>query len=349
MALQGIDISNWQKGINLDVLPIDFVLCKATQGTSYVSPDCDRQMQQAMKRGLLVGVYHYINGAGVDAEAHHFASSIKGYMGKAILALDWEKEQNSAWGNAAYLDALVAKVKELTGVTPLIYASQSVFPWDISKKHNCGDWVAQYANNNITGLQSSPWNEGAYNCAIRQYASTGRLDGWSGNLDLNKAYMNAEQWQKYAAVNGAAAPSVPTPAPPATGVESMDALDLVAGVFRDDYGKDEERRANLGNRYDEVQSIVNHICNASDEELAKETWAGKYRNGSEREAILAHRYKGVMAVINGNVANGETYTVKAGDTLSGIAAKYGTTYQKIAAKNGIADPNKIYPGQKLKI
>ena len=69
----GIDISNWQKGINLDALAVDFAICKATQGASYVSPDCDRQMQQAMKRGLLVGVYHYVNGSGVDAEAQHFA------------------------------------------------------------------------------------------------------------------------------------------------------------------------------------------------------------------------------------------------------------------------------------
>ena len=44
-----------------------------------------------------------------------------------------------------------------------------------------------------------------------------------------------------------------------------------------------------------------------------------------------------------------TYTVKAGDTLSEIAAKYGTTYQKIASDNGIKDPNVIYVGQKLKI
>ena len=47
--------------------------------------------------------------------------------------------------------------------------------------------------------------------------------------------------------------------------------------------------------------------------------------------------------------NGTTYTVKSGDTLSAIAAKYGTTYQKIESDNGISNPNKIYPGQVLKI
>ncbi len=43
------------------------------------------------------------------------------------------------------------------------------------------------------------------------------------------------------------------------------------------------------------------------------------------------------------------YTVKKGDTLSAIAKRYGTTYQKIASDNGIADPNKIVVGQVLKI
>ena len=44
---------------------------------------------------------------------------------------------------------------------------------------------------------------------------------------------------------------------------------------------------------------------------------------------------------------GRTYVVKSGDTLSGIAAKFGTTYQKIARDNNISNPNIIYPGQKL--
>ena len=45
----------------------------------------------------------------------------------------------------------------------------------------------------------------------------------------------------------------------------------------------------------------------------------------------------------------EVYTVKSGDTLSAIARKYNTTYQKLAAYNGIANPNLIYVGQKIKI
>ena len=44
----------------------------------------------------------------------------------------------------------------------------------------------------------------------------------------------------------------------------------------------------------------------------------------------------------GSSGGGETvYTVVKGDTLSGIAAKYGTTYQEIAKENGIKNPNLI--------
>lgn len=43
------------------------------------------------------------------------------------------------------------------------------------------------------------------------------------------------------------------------------------------------------------------------------------------------------------------YTVVSGDNLSGIAARYGTNYQTLQALNGLPDPNKIYPGQVLKV
>ena len=50
-----------------------------------------------------------------------------------------------------------------------------------------------------------------------------------------------------------------------------------------------------------------------------------------------------------NVSAMRFYTVKPGDTLSGIAARYGTTYQRLARINGISNPNLIYPGQKIRI
>ena len=60
-------------------------------------------------------------------------------------------------------------------------------------------------------------------------------------------------------------------------------------------------------------------------------------------------YPGQVIKINGSSTNTTTYTVKSGDTLSGIAAMYGTTYQHLADINGISNPNLIYVGQVIKI
>lgn len=47
--------------------------------------------------------------------------------------------------------------------------------------------------------------------------------------------------------------------------------------------------------------------------------------------------------------SGGSYTVRAGDTLSSIAARFGTTYQTLASINGIANPNLIQVGQVLRL
>ncbi len=57
-------------------------------------------------------------------------------------------------------------------------------------------------------------------------------------------------------------------------------------------------------------------------------------------------YPGQILKVNGLVVS-NIYTVQYGDNLSSIAAKLGTTYQTLAALNGLANPNLIYPGQTL--
>lgn len=48
-------------------------------------------------------------------------------------------------------------------------------------------------------------------------------------------------------------------------------------------------------------------------------------------------------------AGGGTYTVRSGDTLSGIAAKFGTSVAALVALNAISNPNLIHPGQTLRL
>ena len=61
-------------------------------------------------------------------------------------------------------------------------------------------------------------------------------------------------------------------------------------------------------------------------------------------------YVGQVLRVNGSANAGSVYyTVRAGDNLSAIASRYGTSYQSIASLNGLANPNLIYAGQTLKI
>lgn len=107
-------------------------------------------------------------------------------------------------------------------------------------------------------------------------------------------------------------------------------------------------------QYDNVEDVENSVDNSkSIEELAKEVIAGKYGNGEERKQKLGNLYNEVQAKVNSiygqNVSRETIYIVKSGDTLSEIAQKYNTTYQKIAKDNNIKNPNLIFPNQKLVI
>ena len=51
MSMNGIDISNHQKGLNVSKVPCDFVIMKATEGTTFVDKYCDGFYQQAKKLG----------------------------------------------------------------------------------------------------------------------------------------------------------------------------------------------------------------------------------------------------------------------------------------------------------
>ena len=200
--MNGIDISRWQSSIDLSKVLCDFVIVKSTQGTSYVSPKFTKQIGQADGLGKLIGVYHYSGGGGAIPEAEHFLKTVEKYIGKAILCLDWEGEQNPNFGNPEYAKAFLAYVRQNTGITPFIYMSKSVcrqYSWDSSYPL----WCAQYKNQQPTFYQEHPWTDskgfGAWEeCKILQYTSKGHLTGYYGNLDLDKAYMTPEEWKAYA-------------------------------------------------------------------------------------------------------------------------------------------------------
>jgi LysM repeat protein len=365
MSLNGIDISNWQAGINLAAVPADFVIAKATQGTGYVSPDCARQVEQARATGKRFGVYHYVSGGNAVAEANHFVDSCINWVSAGLFCIDWESQENSAWGDEGYLEQVVAQVKTRTGIPPHIYSSAAYYAQvaAVANRQNCGLWIAQYANMTPTGYQDTPWNEGAYACVIRQYSSVGRLPGYDGNLDLNKFYGDGATFDKYV-TGGGNASNVP-PSQPADPLAGRSDDDLANAVIRGEFGDGDARKQKLGGRYAAVQALVN-------QKLAAPVSSGQtytVQAGDTLSSIAAKLgvaqsqisgfhsgnpnliYPGEVLNISGGSSqpSAEYYTVQSGDSLSAIAARYGTSWQHIRDLNGLANPDLIYPGQVLRV
>lgn len=296
--MNGIDISDYQRGIDLGKVPFDFMICKATEGTSIVHKTCDPFIQKAKSLGKCWGFYHFMNKEDPVAQADYFYKNCKSYFGEGVPVLDYEQYGRIGTAGAKkFLD----RVYELTGVRCIVYMSRSVCTeedWSaIAPNHAL--WVAQYANNDPTGYQDDPWlpsgGFGAWKtCAIHQYSSTGRLSGYSGNLDLDIAFMDKAAWGKFADPSGRGQkPAQGTSAP------SGSTLDLAVGVMQGKYGTGDARKSALGSRYDEVQAFVNHIATADAPALADEVKQGRYGNGDTRRAVLGSRYDEVQAIVNG--------------------------------------------------
>lgn len=349
MSLKFVDISNWQKGLDVPTVVcnggLSAVVCKATEGLNYVDPTCDGFVQSCLSNGIPFGYYHFGNNNDAAAEAEYFRNNTKNYEGHGVPILDWESNQSVEWVNK-----WVRRYHELTGIWPWVYGNA----WRFNQgtvETNCARWVAGYPSNSITdpnyGLNNSnPYTVNGITAAW-QFTSHGRINGYNANLDCNVFYGDVTAWNKYA--GGASQIAATVPVPNNTPLGSL--TDLAVAVMRGQYGNGATRKKLLGSRYAEVQSFINDIASASAQSLARGVWAGKYGNGDNRKVLLGSRYDEVMKIVNGSASpsNHTAYTVRSGDTLSGIAMKYGTTYQKLAQLNGISNPNLIYAGQVLKI
>jgi GH25 family lysozyme M1 (1,4-beta-N-acetylmuramidase)/LysM repeat protein len=360
MTLKGIDVSNYQRGINFETASDnkDFVIVKATEGTTYVSPSCDAQYQQALKLGRQVGVYHYSDGGDPKQEAAFFVSNIKGYIGKAILVLDWEATSNPKYGTAQAVSWCLGwldEVYRLTGSRPMLYMSAFVttmHDWSAISK-NYALWGAGYiAGATADSPKTDRYRWGAWGYpAIHQYSNSG------GKLDLDVGYMTKDGWAKFATGSGTAKANTNIPAKTeqqAAHAPTGSTIGLVARTMQGAYGNGDARKAALGSRYDEVMDVINHIAKSSASTLAAEVWQGKYGNGDLRKTVLGNRYDEVMKVINGKTASAKPaavyYTVRSGDTLSAIAIRNRTTVRNIMLLNsGIKNPNYIVAGWKIRV
>ena len=336
MSMRGIDISTYQRGLDLGNIDFDFAIIKATEGTKLVQDTCDPWVQQCIQLGKRWGFYHFFAGGDPIKEAEFFVANAKNYFGKGIAVIDYE-----AYGmtGAANVKKFVERVHELTGVWCVLYMSRSVIKADdwSAIAPTCPLWVAQYANDEIVnGHQSNPWIQAGdfgpwASPAIHQYTSHGRLAGWSGNLDLDKAYITAEEWDALAA--GDKAQDKPQPSTPSTGgggtqktytVKAGESWWLIA-----------EKQMGSGSKMHELAAVngktINDVIHPGD--------VLKIPGGTSKPST-------------GGGSTQKTYTVKSGDSWWLIAEKQmgsGSKMHELAAANGKTTNDVIHPGDVLKI
>lgn len=219
MSMNGVDASAFQPHNLFDLIDADFGLVKATEGTDYVSAACDPQVQSLIKKRKPFGVYHFAHGGNVAEEADYFLAHTGGYHTHGLLVLDFEGDALKA--GASWALQFLNRVKEKTGVTPVIYGSRgNLCTGSYAPVAQAGYplWVAAYPFPKATGFGShspgsvAPWSSSI----IYQYTDEGRVRGYDGALDLDIAYITASQWSVLAARGGKApapAPAAPAPRP----------------------------------------------------------------------------------------------------------------------------------------
>ena len=379
---QGIDVSNWQGYINYSEVAasgIEVVYIKSSQGTTYKDPYFDINYENAKANGLKVGFYHYLTATTTQdavAEAEFFASVISGKTPDCKLVMDYEtfggvgREQI----NEIALTFL-ENVERLTNKQVIVYSdlsnAQNTFGRQVAENYEL--WLAYYGNyNSLTNVPTS-WN----NWIGVQYTDMGDVPGIRGYTDRNiftqeiflgetseisnienaRVVTNTETLtytvqrgntlsgiartygttvQELADINGISNPNLIFPGqilkiPTNSTIYGQQVGDAGSVVYTVQRGNTLSEIAQMyGTTVQEI-ATMNKITNVN------LIFPGeKLRIGNA--TMIPERTEDY---------NQQIYIVKSGDTLSEIARDFGTTVNELVRRNGINNPNLIFPGQRI--
>ena len=336
MEIKGLDISSYQKGISFDAIKnnVSFVILRAGftgwgTGVNYNKDSCFEDFySKAKAKGLGVGAYWYSCANTYDkgvAEANYmYNNCLKGKQFDYPIYIDVEDTHHQVGNKNGVTDAIIGfcKTLENKGYYVGIYASDiSGFKdkMNINKLGSYDKWVARYGSKPSYATSYGMW----------QSSSSGRISGYSGNLDTDVAYKDYPNIIKNAKLNGYSGGSQPTPQPtPAPKPTPQPSGSTTYTV------KSGDTLSGIASRYGTTYQELARI------------------NGIANPNLI---YPGQVLKINGSASSGSSssntqyYTVVSGDNLTKIAKKYGTTVNQLVSWNNIKNPNLIYPGQKLRV
>lgn len=275
MSKKIIDVSHHQGSIAWDKVKkqIDGAIIRCAYSTKLQDSMWSFNTKKCAELGIPFGTYIYSlarNRREAEAEADFVLRLVAGKSLSYPIYIDLEQsglEKVAEEVARAFCDKI-----EKAGYWAGVYASKSW--WDnylLGLGNRYTTWKARY--NAILGTKADMW----------QYTSSGIFEGIRGNVDVNVCYRDLITEIKQGKKEGKNEKTI---------------LDLVYAVQSGEMGIGEQRKEKLGERYDEVQAVVNHIYMASVSTLVKEVKAGKYGNGNTRKVILGNRYKEVQKMIN---------------------------------------------------
>lgn len=342
---QGVDWSRYQGANGIFGYGHDkFAICQiggVNGGGIYGQSTYETQVASAIAQGKRAHTYIWYQVGGNaslgEQVLNTFLPQVKTPKG-SIVALDYESGASA--DKQANTNAILHGMRMIkaAGYTPMYYSGKpytvaNVYVDQIIREFPNSLWMAAYPDYNVTPTPNYNVFPSMDGVAIYQFTSTYIAGGLDGNIDLTGITDNG-----YTKNNN---PETQTPAI-SQGQQADNTLktDIAVGnqvkvKFGANTWATGEAIPNWvkGRTYSVAQVSGNRVLLAG---------INSWINKSDVEIISVS-----SAPIQAPATS--TYTVRAGDTLSSIASKFGTSYQALASLNGISNPNLIYVGQVLRV
>lgn len=175
----GIDISHHNKIYNFKKIDKDkkFCIIKATEGKSFIDPKFKYNWIQSKKNKLIRGAYHYYSPkVSPHKQFDNFKKVVQLSKGDLPPFLDVEESHI----NVEDLNTWINLCKLHYGVEPIVYCNYFYFKKYLDKKLiKCPLWIRSPKIISLTP------NFTDYKCLFWQYCWTGKVNGISGDVDLN--------------------------------------------------------------------------------------------------------------------------------------------------------------------